>query len=405
LYLVLPVDQFLALGSARRKMYAPGERPLLGPELTAQQAQLKAIGLVMGLVEDPSLGGARMMRIERDSSTDNVEPALPAWVRVEGGARYRPEQGVHALSRVIFQNVGSQPQTLEVSAGGTNAGGLGDANYSRDFLFFTRLHRRMSLAVQGASESEYQRLLAGVDTNERRWSATAHADLEWIPDRTGTSLAFWLEGERTAIVLSGAGARDSTVNIAALNGGARFSRRTRTLGLQRAISLESRLHAGVPFGELPSFFVASASVNFAHELGLGIEAHIIAGAATASVGTPFVEQPVLGGAETIRGYRKDEAIGRRAWHIQNEVWLPLPIVSRSGPLDWLRRNLKAAPFLDAGALYRATQGAPGTRFGAGGGLRIQATKGLYLKADYGYGLGVVPRERQGRAYLGADLGF
>ncbi|MEP7305510.1 MAG: ShlB/FhaC/HecB family hemolysin secretion/activation protein [Acidobacteriota bacterium] len=408
MYLLLPFSEFHALGARRSKEYARGERPILGAEIGRQEAELKAIGLVVGLVEDPARSGARVMTVGRDRDAAGATPAppgLPAWIRLEGGAQYRPDQGVHALSRVTFQNLGGEPQTLQVSAGGSNAGALGDTSYTRDFLFFNQLRRRMSVTGRGASESEYQRLLSGVDTNERRWTAAARANLEWIPDRTGTSLGFWVETERTSVVLARMGAPDDTLNFAAVNGGVRFSRRRRGLGLQRTLSIESRLHGGVALAQLPSFSVATASLSFAQELGAGIEAHITGRAMTASRGTPLVEQPALGGADTVRGFRKDDGIGLRAWHVQNEVWLPLPIRSRAAPLDWLRRNVKASPFLDVGALYQAAQGSQGTRFGAGAGLRIQVARGLILKADYGYGFGVAPRQQGGRPYLGADLGF
>jgi hemolysin activation/secretion protein len=108
----------------------------------------------------------------------------------------------------------------------------------------------------------------------------------------------------------------------------------------------------------------------------------------------------LGGGETVRGYRRDEAIGRRFWSLQNEVWLPVP-----AGLDWVRRNLKLAPFFDAGGVYQAAQGGSGVRRGAGGGLRIQAAPGLFLKVDYGYGSDADPGRRRGRVYVSADMGF
>src|SRR5262249_11110852 len=159
---------------------------------------------------------------------------------------------------------GEAPRSLTLGGGGTNGGAVGDVNYTRDFLFFDRLHRRVRMNVQGSTESEYQRLLQGAQTNERRWSARARADMEWIPDRKGTSLGFWVEGERTTVILDQS---DSHTDITALNAGLLWGWRRQGLGLQRLISVQPKFHGGVPVGGGPSFAVATVSTTLAQELG------------------------------------------------------------------------------------------------------------------------------------------
>jgi hemolysin activation/secretion protein len=61
----------------------------------------------------------------------------------------------------------------------------------------------------------------------------------------------------------------------------------------------------------------------------------------------------LGGAEVVRGFRRDSGLGRKLWSLQNEVWIPLPWGNdlEKGIKAMLRENLKVAPFFDVGGLY------------------------------------------------------
>jgi len=393
-YLMLPYAEFSRVTGTRKLIYPKGQRPIISPEISDGRARLSEIGLTLNPEAEPGAEQVYALTVGRSSS---VAPG--ALVHLEGGGVYRPEQGVHAVGRASLTRSGAKPQALTVGGGGTNSGVVGDVSYMRDFLFFDRLHRRVSVNVTGATESEYQRLLDSALTNERRWSARARADLEWIPDRRGTSLGFWVEGERTTVIVD---RTDTHTDIAALNAGLQWGWRRQGLGLQRFVSVQPKLHGGVRVGGSPSFAVATVSTTFAQELGASVELHVGSHAAWASNGTPLVEQPVVGGAETIRGFRKDEVIGLHTWSVQNEVWLPFPLRRQLSALAWLRRNVRPATFVDVGGVTQQTQGVPGTRSAAGVGLRVQVTKGLFLKIDHGWGFGAGAQPPQAHWYVGAD---
>jgi hemolysin activation/secretion protein len=102
-----------------------------------------------------------------------------------------------------------------------------------------------------------------------------------------------------------------------------------------------------------------------------------------------VELPSFGGADVVRGFRADDAIGRRVWSLQNELWLPLRPASAQAPtnkLEAIVSQLKLAPFFDFGAAYQTLGSAPGFRTGPGLGLRLAMDK-IIFRLDWAYGFG------------------
>jgi hemolysin activation/secretion protein len=91
---------------------------------------------------------------------------------------------------------------------------------------------------------------------------------------------------------------------------------------------------------------------------------------------PIFELPSFGGSDSVRGFRADDAIGRRLWADQNELWHALP--------RW--QLLKLATFFDVGGAYQTTGSSPGLREGLGTGLRLDLRVAV-LKFDWAYGFG------------------
>ncbi len=91
---------------------------------------------------------------------------------------------------------------------------------------------------------------------------------------------------------------------------------------------------------------------------------------------PLFELPSLGGSDTVRGFRADDAIGRRLWSTQNELWHAIPQL----------HLLKIATFFDLGGAYQTSGSYPGLRAGTGAGLRLDFRLAL-LKFDWAYGFG------------------
>ena len=370
-YLLLPYRQFRAQRTNRRVVYPPDALPLIDRPLLGRLVELPKVGLAVEKfvgVQDSDgriMPGVRLLSIVGDGSSSVTQlpnaPSRPlwGWVRLEGGARYRPGQGVSGSGGVVLQKLGAKPQSFSFRTGGTAAGALGQFTYSHDFLFFDSLHRRLSVNASGGTETQYHRVLEGVAANERRIAASARGDLELIPERAGTFLGTWLELERTTVLVQRESRPDQSIKFAGINLGVSFSRLTQGLGLRRSISFAPKLEAALPLADsLADFRIGSIASSFAQELGKGIEIHLSAHAAAASSGTPLVEMPVLGGAETVRGYRRDEALGRRFWALQNEIWVTPPFRGGAKWLDWVRQNIKLAPFFDAGGMYQVAQVTP-----------------------------------------------
>ena len=71
--------------------------------------------------------------------------------------------------------------------------------------------------------------------------------------------------------------------------------------------------------------------------------------------TPIFLLPSLGGADTVRGFRQDAALGRKLWAVQTEFWAPVPttVTPRDGDSvrEFLRKNVRLAAFVDFGGIY------------------------------------------------------
>lgn len=112
---------------------------------------------------------------------------------------------------------------------------------------------------------------------------------------------------------------------------------------------------------------------------------------------PIFELPSFGGADTVRGFRADDAIGRRLWAAQNELWHPVPRLSSRFSA------LKLAVFLDVGGAYQTIGSEPGMRAGLGTGLRLDLRVAV-LKLDWAYGFGpAATGGSRGKFYFNAEF--
>ena len=138
----------------------------------------------------------------------------------------------------------------------------------------------------------------------------------------------------------------------------------------------------------PTFTFGGISANYHQALG-SIAADLTGHFENSTASTPVVEQPSFGGADVMRGFRADDAIGLRYWSLQNELWFPLPRLAASvsnTQLKTLLSQLRLAPFLDVGGAYQTVFSAPGVRLGPGAGLRFAMDR-VVLKFDWAYGIG------------------
>ena len=279
------------------------------------------------------------------------------------GITYKPGQGLRAfgLAQQNFSNSG-----LSVRAGQGGPGTpLATANFTTDYIAFSRLHRRLAFSLQGGTDTEANRYLTGAKQNEQRTGARARLELELFRDRNGHLLKFFTEPARTKITL-GTISTTNTIDLGAVHlyesSGSPYPWTWR---------FEPTLRWGVETATVQQHQRASATARFHRQLPKGWATDIAAQAAFASASTPIFDQPSLGGADSLRGFRRDDAVAIRLWTLQPELWAPV------------YTNLFLAAFHDIG---NAGDLSATPRRGPGLGLRYVAGPAV-LRLDWAYGLG------------------
>lgn len=279
------------------------------------------------------------------------------------GAAYKPGQGVRffGLGQQNFSNSGL---STRIGQGGPGTP-LATVNFSTDYVAFSRLHRRLAFSIQGGTDTEASRFLSGAKTNEQRTGARARAELELFRDRRGHLLKFYAEAARMKVTL----AQVSHTNT--LDLGVVHTYQSTNTPYPWTWRFEPVLRWGAATATVARHQQASATAHYHRALPRNWAADINAQAAFATAGTPLFDQPSLGGAESLRGFRRDDAIALRLWTLQPEIWAPL------------YTNLKLALFHDIG---NAGDLSATPRRGPGLGVRYLAGPAV-LRFDWAYGLG------------------
>jgi len=104
---------------------------------------------------------------------------------------------------------------------------------------------------------------------------------------------------------------------------------------------------------------------------------------------PVFEEFALGGADSLRGFLRDDFIGRKFLSAQNDLWIPIPFRAMNRDSDLmaaLQRNLKVALIADAGSVsFDELQRIHFAR-GLGIGLRYSAERSpLLIAVDAAWG--------------------
>ena len=311
---------------------------------------------------------------------------------VGGGIEYRPGQGVKFFGLAQMSRVPLLPNAVNnvsVKAGGNGDDGvLGSANYFADYVFFNSLHRRLSVQFTVSSDIDANRNLTTPNTDERRRTGLARLELELFRDKSGSLLRFYSEGRIETVELK----PDLTTfkgNLNTVEVGAFYFFESVESERPRRIKFEPKFKFGLGLanGE-PRYNKLLATGNFHQVLPRRYEFDLNGRTEIASRAAPQFELPSFGGAEVLRGFRRDDGIGRKLWTLQNEVWIPFTIGDDSsiGLKAMVREKIKAAAFVDVGGLYDTTNVKPGTRVGTGLGLRFIYNP-IIFKFDFGYGFG------------------
>jgi len=309
---------------------------------------------------------------------------------IGGGFEYRPGQafrvfGLLQRSRLKFPfENGSFSGQL-----GYPSGGVRSLNYSADYLNFERFHQRLSVRLNGSTDVNQHRFLLGNKLDERRTGGFGQLMWEPFHDLDGGLLQITTEVRRATVTLSSNTTTASKINLSTLRIAGLYLYRSSLSEFPRSLKIEPFIETGLGFAATEKPFELGG-VNASYHQTLGVIApDITAHFQNASRDTPLVELPSFGGAEVVRGFRADDAIGRRVWSLQNELWLPLLPASAQAPTNRIAAlisQLRLAPFFDFGAAYQTVASAPGFRTGPGLGLRLAMDK-IVFKLDWAYGFG------------------
>jgi hypothetical protein len=320
---------------------------------------------------------------------------------VGGGFEYRPGQGVSGYALFQRSRLVGDNDSASIKIGGQNSV-LSSINYFADYLFFDALHRRLSLRLTAASDLQSSRVFGPLTANERRTGGSARLELELFRDLGGNQLRFFVEGERKTVQLESDGTIVSNQNLTTLDAGGYYYYQSE----HGRYPLTARLQPTLRFGlgassEEPRFLTFSVDSNYHQKLPRLYELDITGKVMTNSSGTPLFEQASFGGGDVVRGFRQDDAIGRRMWSIQSEIWTPVPGIGDAPDSlsSYIKRNVRLAFFVDVGGIYETSFSEPGTRTGPGLGARIIRFP-LVIKLDWAYGVGKgVTGSGRGRFYV------
>ncbi len=254
------------------------------------------------------------------------------------------------------------------------------------------------------------RLLAGVEADEERRGGRLSLGLEPFRHWNGHSLKGWAYVNRYHVTFSECtvsvncegvvagkprvpGAALNDVNIVGTAFEYTFSHLFRAPRLSWKF-LPSAEAATEAWGGDLTFRRAAGELqqHYWFSTGFEIDARWKAGVVDRRV--PVFEQFALGGADSLRGFLRDDFLGRRFVSAQNDVWIPIPFRAfgrDSRVLAALERNLKTALTLDAATVSLRDARQVRLARGIGVGLRYTAeTSPLVVRLDaaYGYWKGV-----------------
>ena len=336
----------------------------------------------------PSFASRPPARVDAVPAYCNDAPRLGEknWF-VGGGVQYLPGQGVRWFGLGQRSNLrvpfGDASLSAQAGQGGTGTP-LATGSLAFDYLFFQQLHRRLAALASVGVDSAANRMIDARALDEQRTGSTLRVELELFRDRGGHLLKVFVEGRQQTVALSTAGVDVRRADLRAVDFGATHLYQSTDTPYPWTLRLEPLLRIAPATDDLRSFTRGSIAARFHRVLPRGFAADLGGQLAGASTNTPDFELWSLGGADTVRGFRRDDALGQRMWWTQSELWTPFPIASN----DFLKKSVKLAGFVDVGGAWRdGDAAASGVRRGVGPGVRVLYGP-VVLRADWAHGWGV-----------------
>lgn len=324
--------------------YASGDEPyLIQYQLQELQLLISSLGYTVSAVASARTGASQYVDLRVQSTSTGKTKKKTR--HIGAGFEYKPGQDFSALGNL-------QLPPLAVSIGGPS-GTLASGSYSASYLGF-------SAALTAGVSDERNRVLDGVKVDEESVSDSAAFGWELWRSLDGNTLLFDLDPSHAVVF-------NATLNT--LEPGVQFIHSNLTSEYPWRLSIGPRVLIDDRFADC--IVTASTHRSFDHW-----EYDLSGRFENAFRNPPIFELPSFGGESTVRGFRADDAIGRRLWADQNELWHVLPHLS----------PLKVATFFDFGGAYQTVGSYPGLRAGLGAGLRVDLRVAM-LKFDWAYGFG------------------
>lgn len=323
----------------------------------------------------------------------SYDPEQPNFLRV--GVEHTPQRDLRYY--VGYTRVGLAGDDALGGEVGFQGEALGSVTYHRDFVGFSDFGKRLRIALSGLSDFQPERVVDGVEFDERRSGGTARFDLELLRDRSGHWLSSSLSlgyRETTSQIEGERVGRDA---ITSADLGLLYFRQWDCRPDSARLEIEPILRAAVGDTNGSAFFIPRVDASYHQFVGPFSQIDVNGRIAWASDETPPNELPSLGGEQTVRGYRTDAFVGNLVWALQTEAWLPLRFrLARSGSLErFLRRNLALAAFVDVGGVQDTEDGEEGFKAGAGLGLRMVWADYLTVRLDWAHALDESDERRGG----------
>jgi hypothetical protein len=336
--------------------YAPGDEPYAVPyQIQELQILLSPLGYTLTEQASPRTGASPYVNLLVEAKTKGKSRHIGA------GFEYRPGQDFSVIG-----NLQLPPLALSF---GAPSGTLASGSYQEQ-------DRAFSVAADAGVSEDRNRVLDGVKVNQQ--SVAEVATFGWEPWRAldGNTLSFRTDFSHAMVL-------NQTLNT--IQPGVNFLHTDLASDYPWRVSINARIAMDLRFARCVLTAHAHRSFDrWEYDAGGRFE--------NAFGNSPIFELPSFGGEDTVRGFRADDAIGRRLWAGQNELWRALPRWS------WL----KAAAFSDVGGAYQTVGSSPGLRAGLGTGLRVDVRLAV-LKFDWAYGFGrAATGGSRGKFYFAMD---
>lgn len=342
----------------------------------------------------------RAQALEAQPADPGAAPATPRQQRarqpprnhLEAGAEWRAGRPLRWGGE--YRRDGLTPGDQIVVGLGQQRQASGNLSYSGDFVGFAALGRRLQVTARVYSEFTPERAIDASLPDERQQGAALRGVLDLWRDRAGSFGQAEFGVARSRARLTGAGQDIDTPSTTLVDARIAFARSDEgtpaSLHTEAQLGLARGRFDGAGFGKLSAEASAQGLVGRLDRWLVRAQWARLSGSA------PRTEYLAFGGPDSVRGYREEQATGRRVWVVQAEYWRPLPwLPADEGLARLLRRSVAMALFADVGALAASPTGFAGTKSAAGLGLRWRYGSLLTLRLDVARPLGSVAHADRG----------